>query len=116
MGTVPSPMTPILQEATDPPRVGRSRRPGDLDAMWWIFINYEQFETVNRKFRYHLSTNGYEVSLGYERKQQVAKNPKQAKIGLDAYDTLIGIDPGRTFLYTAYSISKLYMKTTPNCR
>jgi hypothetical protein len=86
------------------------------DGLWRVFINFEQFETANRKFRYHLSSNGYEASLGFKRKPQVTKKEKRARLDLDEvdlYDTFIGIDPGRTFLYTAYSISKEHPVSPP---
>ena len=75
------------------------------DELWRELFDIGRYETKNRRFGYEISTNGYAVSVkfekpSYERKKYDKKKEDPIPTEED-YDLFIGIDPGVTYLCTA---------------
>jgi hypothetical protein len=97
------------------------------DALWRFLFDFKSHETVNRKFMYNISTNGYAVTLRYGKPVMTGvdgpkKRQRKSKIhesdrtdqhdiedgydmfpcDVDGFETFIGIDPGQTYPMTAF--------------
>ena len=81
-------------------------------ALWRLLFKVEQFETVNRKFAYGISTDGYSASISMQKpKPQGFVDRAEVDFKYDLpphgralhhFQRIIGIDPGRTYTATAY--------------
>lgn len=72
-------------------------------TLWNVFLNYGQFETKPKEFAYRISTNGYEICLSYTKATKPSKKRKLKAPELSDFDSFIGLDPGRNYLFTGYS-------------
>jgi hypothetical protein len=97
------------------------------EELWKFMFDFGSHETVNRKFMYNISTNGYAVTLRYGKPMLIGVDgPKKRQckgkikesvrtdqhdmedgynafpIDIDGFDTFIGIDPGQTYPMTAF--------------
>jgi len=82
------------------------------DKIWDLLIDAKRYETVNRKFAYGITTNGYEVCLRFQKPKKDGgggdgdgEDPTfdPTPTNWDAFDSFVGVDPGVTFIVTAYS-------------
>ena len=65
---------------------------------WRRIFNVERFETANRKFAGEILTDGHAVSIVMRKPKQEAQAPRP--LVLEEYDDVLGLDPGRTDLFT----------------
>ena len=77
-------------------------------ALWRCLFNVKQFETQRRKFASILSTNGYAVTVSMHvpkaERLEEGYDPSSVAIGKEAeFDQFIGIDPGGTYVCTAFN-------------
>lgn len=83
------------------------RMPTIAKVLWDTLFLRKRFETSRRKFAKLISTNGYAVTVYLQIPKTDNDIPKEydSPDGLkeEDYDQIIGIDPGRTFVCTAYS-------------
>jgi hypothetical protein len=72
-------------------------------ALWHVVFEVSGLETVNRKFRYLISTNGYAATVYLQKPKQIIENDFDSlpPIGTE-YVTYIGLDPGSTYVATAF--------------
>jgi hypothetical protein len=90
----------------------------DLSRKLWelLFPGVFKLETMNRKFGFRLSTNGYAVSVSMEKPAMVVTEPRltdeeeeeefekdfdPTPASFEGFTSFIGIDPGRTYIATA---------------
>lgn len=74
------------------------------DEIWRFIFRVDHLETVNRKFDYGLSTNGYDVSLRFRQTREVDDTPRD--IDPSGFDRYVGVDPGKTFIATGYATTE----------
>ena len=65
---------------------------------WRRIFNVERFETANRKFAGEILTDGHAVSIVMRKPKVEASGPRA--LVLEEYDDILGLDPGRTDLFT----------------
>jgi transposase len=75
------------------------------DCLWDILFKTTKYDTIRRKFAKVLSTDGYTVTVYM--KIPIEENPREFDSirGLkeEEFDRFVGIDPGYTYVCTAYS-------------
>jgi hypothetical protein len=82
------------------------------EALWRLLFNVEPLETINRKFAFIVSTDGYSATVMLQ-KPKPANFTKRAEADfrydvppsvqdLGEFEAVIGIDPGRTYTATAW--------------
>ena len=68
---------------------------------WRRLFHVEKFETCNRKFANEMLTDGKSVSIVMRKPKSLGESATSiCKVSLDDYDDVLGLDPGRTDLYT----------------
>lgn len=72
-------------------------------ALWHLVFDTQGLETCNRKFCYRVSTDGYGATIYLQRPKPV-KPTKKIKDDVDYshYSYFVGLDPGRTYVASAY--------------
>lgn len=84
-------------------------------ALWSTLFEFKQFETVNRKFAYKISTNGCAVTVYMQKPKrdllvgapvvggmEHIQDYDQLPLPEAKFDRIIGLDPGRKSLATTY--------------
>jgi hypothetical protein len=84
-------------------------------ALWETLFKTSKYETITRKFASKISTNGYAVSVYLQKPRDAAAPPRgEGKtndddeydspegIKKEDFDTFLGIDPGKTYVATAF--------------
>lgn len=72
------------------------------EMYWSKLFNIDKYCTKNRKFGWEITTDGKAVSILQRKpKKQEIKSEKTAKININDYNRIWGIDPGRKDLFVA---------------
>ena len=74
-------------------------------AFWRRFFRVEKFETANRKFAGEIVTDGLAVSIVMRKPTREDDSLEKSQLRLDDFEDILGLDPGRTDLYTTCDLS-----------
>lgn len=78
------------------------------DAIWFLLFDVQRHQTATRKFNFEISTNGYEISLQFQKPKPPNLRPEDRDPDFDpfpairVFDRVFGLDPGKTYLATAF--------------
>lgn len=80
-------------------------------ALWDVLFDTNKYQTRTRKFAWKISTNGYAASVTMQKPKEDIVPHEDTDPDYDSptdlfehqYDKFIGIDPGQTFVCTAYA-------------
>lgn len=73
------------------------------DAFWRRLFDIDKFETRNRKFGGEILSDGVSVSIVL-RKPKTGTNDASTTVSLEDYDQVLGLDPGRTDLFSTCDV------------
>ena len=78
------------------------------DAVWFLLFDVQRHQTATRKFNFEISTNGYEISLQFQKPKPPNARPEDREPDFDpfpqnrVFDRVLGLDPGKTYLATTF--------------